>query len=156
MDAPKLMGQDWLDAQRVDYQLIPVASMEPAAACAQLGILPQQFVVCELFLGKKEPVLAVHGFGVKVDLNALALHVGDGGFRPATKEEIRLYTHQEPGNVHPLIEGYLWKVLDERLFENEKIYLPIGGKNTLLCMDATALKYSVGVINGLIAAIAAK
>ena len=37
--------------------------------------------------------------------------------------------------IHPFIEGYLWKALDEKIFEHEKIYLPSGEKNVLICIE---------------------
>lgn len=153
MQQDKLMGKDWLDAQRVEYEMVHVSSMDPHVIARELSIKPAQLVKCELYMGKKEPVLAVHEFTTNVNMDALALHVGDSGFRPATNDEIRTHTHQDVHAIHPFIEGYLWKVLDEKLFEHEKIYLFTGEKNTLLCIDSTALKYSVGVINGLIANI---
>lgn len=155
MEPEKLMGVDWLEAQRVEFDVVNVPSLESHAICSALNIKPVQLVICDLYIGKKEPVLVVHSLGTHIDMDALAKHVGDSGFRAATPEEIRKYTSQEPGYVHPFIEGYLWKVLDEKMFENEKVYIPMG-KNTVVALEATALKYSVGVINGLIAEITKK
>jgi prolyl-tRNA editing enzyme YbaK/EbsC (Cys-tRNA(Pro) deacylase) len=55
--------------------------------------------------------------------------------------------------LHPFLENYVWKVLDESIFENEYVYIRAGRANEMVKVEANALKYVIGVVNGLLAEV---
>ena len=108
---------------------------------------------CEFYVGTKDPVILDHAYGKKTNIKLLEKHSGIAPLRAGNNEECQKYTGLLLRDLHPFLENYLWKVVDEHVFENEKIYVYAGNANEILEMESNALKYVIGVINGLLAAV---
>jgi prolyl-tRNA editing enzyme YbaK/EbsC (Cys-tRNA(Pro) deacylase) len=104
-------------------------------------------------MGERAPVIVVHALGRKVDLSLLAKHVGDVIQRQGTEEDCVRENGLSLRDLHPFLENYAWKVLDEHIFENESVYIRAGNPNEILEVEANALKYVIGVVNGLLAEV---
>ena len=88
-----------------------------------------------------------------MNIELLEMHYGDKGLQLGSEEDCYRATGLTLKQLHPFLENYLWKVLDESIFENEKIFLYAGKEGEVLEIEANALKYAVGVINGLLAPV---
>lgn len=153
----RLSGTDWLDAQRVAYERIPLADSTPLAHAAEkLNCSPSQIMVPELFVNEKSSVIVIRPFPAKVDILLVEKHVGVSGLRLATPDECKSLTGLSLNELHPFLENYMWKVLDESIFENEFVYIRAGRANEIVKVEANALKYVIGVVNGLLADVTMK
>mgnify|MGYP001616373622 CR=1 FL=1 len=154
MENTRLTGKDWLDSQGVAYRVMPVSSQTPMSEMSNvLGCTPTQLVVCDFYIGKRAPVIVVHSLSSRVNLELLCKHVGDSIERLGTNEECMKETGLSLMELHPFLENYWWKVLDEKLFQQEKVYIRAGNMNEVLEIEANALKYVIGVVNGLLAEV---
>jgi prolyl-tRNA editing enzyme YbaK/EbsC (Cys-tRNA(Pro) deacylase) len=150
----RLSGTDWLDAQRVPYEVIPFSDSTPLAQAAeQLKCSPAQVMVPELFVNEKSAVIVIHPFSKKVNISLVEKHVGVFGLRVGTSDECKARTGLPLSELHPFLENYLWKVLDESIFDYEFVYIRAGRKNEIVKVEANALKYVIGVVNGLLAEV---
>ncbi|MEK6821070.1 MAG: YbaK/EbsC family protein, partial [archaeon] len=109
--------------------------------------------VTDFYIGARAPVLVVHSFNQPVNVEKLSTHAGDTILRRGTNEECVKETGLSLGLIHPFLENYWWKVLDEKIFENETIYIRAGVAGEILRVEANALKYVIGVVNGLLAEV---
>ncbi len=153
----RLSGTDWLDAQRVPYDVLPFSdTISLSEAAAQLKCSPAQVMVPELFVNEKSAVIVIRPFSKKVDLKLVEKHVGVSGLRVGTSDECMARTGLPLAALHPFLENYVWKVLDESIFDNELVYIRAGRKNEIVKVEANALKYVIGVVNGLLAEVTVK
>lgn len=154
MEKTRLTGKDWLDSQGVPYI---VHAVDPQTATADLPSVlecaPAHILVCDFYIGNRAPVIVVHSLSTTVNTEMLGKHVGDTIVRLGTNEECMKETGLSLTDLHPFLENYWWKVLDEKLFEHEKIYIRAGNKGEVLEVEANALKYVIGVVNGLLAEV---
>ena len=154
--AQRLQGKDWLEAQRVEYVAHPLKyPQDPSALMRTLHCKPEQLLQTHFYMGKRGPILVVHSFSARVDVAKLELHSGDTGIRVGTADECMQATGLTLERLHPFLENYLWKVLDEKIFEQERVFIYAGGEDEVLEVDSNSLKYVIGVINGLLAEVTA-
>ncbi len=152
----RLSGTDWLDAQRVPYEVIPFSDSTPLSqAPALLKCSPAQVMVPELYVNEKSAVIVIRPFSKKVNISLVEKHVGVTGLRVGTSSECKNLTGLTLLELHPFLENYVWKVLDESIFENEFVYIRAGRTNEIVKVEANALKYVIGVVNGLLAEVTA-
>ncbi len=154
MISTRLSGTDWLDAQRVPYETIPFSDDAPLASAAErLKCNPSQIMAVELFVNEKDAVIVVRPFSQRTDISLVEKHVGLKGLRPAVGNESVVRTGLPIEKLHPFLENYVWKVLDESIFQNEFVYIRAGRANEIVKVEANALKYVIGVVNGLLAEV---
>lgn len=147
----------WLESQRVEFHVITLSYPQtPKKIIERLKCKPEQFLVCELYQGKRSPVIVVKPFGKKVNVSLLEKHVGDFPLQPVSENEYEKRVGMTKQQLHPFIEDYTWKVLDESIFLNEKVWMFAGTLNEIIEVESNALKYLVGVINGLLAEVCEK
>ncbi len=154
MTQTRLTGKDWLDSQGVPYRVHTIPPRTPLKELPKvLSCDPAQILISEFFIGKRAPVIVVHSLLTKVNLALLGKHAGDTIERLGTNEECVKETGLSLEDIHPFLENYWWKVLDERLFNQEKVYIRAGSSNEILEVEANALKYVIGVVNGMLAEV---
>lgn len=150
----RLSGTDWLDAQRVPYEIIPLSdSILPESIAEKLQCSPEQVVVPALYVNDSSGVIVIHSFLKKVSIPLVEKHVGTHGLRMATESECKKLTGLSLSQLHPFLENYVWKVLDEAIFDNEFVYIRAGRSNEIVKVEANSLKYVIGVVNGLLAQV---
>ncbi len=151
---PRLQGKDWLEAQRVEYVVHHTPYPQSSESLLQsLKCTPAQLLQTHFYVGKRGPILVVHSLEARVDLKKLELHSGDTGIHAGSAAECVAATGLSIEKLHPFLENYLWKVLDEKIFEQERVFIYAGGEGEVLEVDSNSLKYVIGVINGLLAEV---
>jgi len=114
---------------------------------------PEQVLEYEFYMGPKDPVIVVRSHGKKTNIHELEKHVGMSPLRVGENNECLAHTGLSLQHLHPFLENYLWKVIDEQIFDEEKVYLYAGNEHEILEVEANSLKYVIGVINGLLAEV---
>ena len=128
----------------VTVEELPEGTHSAADAAAAIGcplgaIVKSVVLVVEFDDGSTEPVVAYANGEHRVDVEALAGHVGAADARTANPDEVKEFTGWSIGGVPPIGHGIERTLFDEALLDHEEIWGGAGTPETVAAFDPEAV-----------------